>query len=363
LSELPKGEIAMSYDDDRRYEQGRLDRIADERRQEQRRQDRLADERRQEQRRADRLADERRRGQQRQDRIEEDRKRDQRRQDYIDEANRHQDREDDAKRQKEKNDLAMSFLKSGNTEAAASIWDLNIGSVGIPSFMGRRISAPTLTAEPGLITGFTRLEWTSCSLGTYVLEKSYDDESFSQPTEVYSGYKREYLVNTLMDFDTPGPLGLLGKFSGFSDSAPFGAPRYYRVKVRNGLTGLESPWSNTVKVEPPKARGLAAPKLEMQPDFLLGTTTWKWTSVTGATGYLLQKGHDVAFSIPVEIYSGENTQYTAKTRGDFNRFDPIGRFGTFSSALGSSLFGSIEFYRVKATGGSTALDSPWSNVV
>jgi hypothetical protein len=96
---------------------------------------------------------------------------------------------------------------------------------------------------------------------------------------------------------------------------PWGAPRYYRVKVKNGLTGLDSSWSNVVKVEPPKAQRLPAPKLEMKPDFLLGTTSWKWTSVTGATGYVLQNGHDVAFSNTVEIYSGEKTEHTARTRG------------------------------------------------
>ena len=262
----------MRSDSDRRHEQRRLDRMADARRQEQRRQARLADERRQEQHRQARLADERRQEQRRQDSIKEDRQRDDQRRDRITAENRRQDREYEKKNQDQRNDLAMSLLRSGNAAAAALVWNLDIGSSEIPSVPGPQRIAPT--------------PWVS----------SRD-------------------------------------------------------------------WSAVFRALSPEADALPAPDLEMTPDVLLGTTTWTWTAVSGATGYVLEQGRDAGFTDPVEIYRGMNTEYTATTRMDFTSFDPLRRWRAVAPHVGHSLLGATRFYRVKATGDTPASDSPWSKVV
>jgi hypothetical protein len=118
------------YDDDYHYDQRRQDRIAGERRFEQRRMDALAEERR----------------------------RDERRQDYIDEDNRRQEREDREKSQKETNDLAMSWLRLGNAEAAAAIWGLNLDRAAASSRPSAR-PGPKLSASRGSVPGITWLKW------------------------------------------------------------------------------------------------------------------------------------------------------------------------------------------------------------
>ena len=122
-------------------------------------------------------------------------------------------------------------------------------------------------------------------------------------------------------------------------------------------------WSAGFDAQSQPAEALPAPSLEMTPDYLLGTTTWTWTTVTGATGYVLQQAHDAGFSDPVEIYSGTATAHTATTRMDFTGVHPFRRYRALAPRLGPFLLGAIVFYRVKATGGATAADSPWSNVV
>ncbi len=207
------------YDDDYRYEQRRQDRIADERRYEQRRQDALAEERR----------------------------RDDRRRDYIDQDNRRLDREDREKSQMETNDLAMSWLRLGNAEAAAATWGLNLN-------LDR---APAPDRRPG-------------------------------PTE-----------------------------------------------------------------------RLGAPRLDVADDFLARSTVWSWTAVAGATGYLLQESASPAFFAPVELYRGDLTQY-ARPRLGPDWVPPLLRSGL---PFRAAPFPGNDFCRVKALGGSEALDSPWSNVV
>ena len=65
----------------------------------------------------------------------------------------------------------------------------------------------------------------------------------------------------------------------------------------------------------------------------------------------------------MEIYRGSETGHTAKPRTVSNPFDPLSRHRILSPRIGRSLLGATVFYRVKATGGDAASDSPWSNVV
>jgi hypothetical protein len=122
-------------------------------------------------------------------------------------------------------------------------------------------------------------------------------------------------------------------------------------------------WSAVFKALSPQADALPAPDLEMTSDVLQGTSTWTWTAVAGATGYVLEQARDAGFADPVEIYRGTNTEYTATTRMDFTSFDLLRRYRAVAPNVGHSRLGATRFYRVKATGDFSASDSPWSNVV
>jgi hypothetical protein len=305
-----KGFFMSHYDDDRRYEQRRLDRIADEHRYEQRRRDYLADERR-EQLRQDCLADERRR--------------EQRRRDWIDEDNRRRDREDREKSRQETNASAMAWLRAGNAEAAAVVWGLNLSAR--PGQVAR--AAPTLTIEPGSVPGIAWLAWTGDDLsGAWVLQASVA-KGFADPVEAYRGPEARQLV-----------------------PRPDGAPRWYRVRSE-GLSGRPGPWSDAARVDPPRPQRLAAPRLEGADDPLTGTT-WRWSAVEGAAGYLLERGLGAGFVAPVEVYRGPLTRHVGMP------LSPVLAWPSPRS-LGSELLGAR--HRVKALGGDGAPDGPWSNVV
>jgi hypothetical protein len=284
------------YDDDRRYEQRRLDRIADERRYEQRRQDHLADERRREQRRRD----------------------------QIDEENRRRDREDREKSQQETNASAMAWLRAGNAEAAAALWGLNPGARPAPVAW-----APTLAVEPGSVPGIAWLRWTGDDLPRAWVLQGSDTDGFAAPVEEYRGLEARQLVLT-----------------------PDAAPRWYRVRSER-WSGRPGPWSDAVRLDPRSPRRLAAPRLAVAQDPLTGTT-WSWSAVAGAAGYLLERSFAPGFVAPVEVYRGPVTWHVgAPLAPPFARRSP--------RSLRSGLFGA--FHRVKALGGGGALDSPWSNVV
>ena len=130
----------------------------------------------------------------------------------------------------------------------------------------------------------------------------------------------------------------------------------YRVKAKGGFAFLDSPWSEVVKVDRPLATVLDAPVLERE------GSGFKWTSVNGASSYLLQMSQDLSFDKPVEVYAGAGSQWPVVS---------------LLSSLATPRYKSpalarleilpcncrTRYYRVKANGGLAFLDSPWSNVV
>jgi hypothetical protein len=217
----------------------------------------------------------------------------------------------------------MAWLRGGNAEAAAALWGLDIGARPAP------VAAPTLTVEPGSVPGIAWLAWTGNDVpGTWVLQTSVA-KGFADPVQAYSGPEARQLV-----------------------LRPDGAPRWYRVR-KEGWSGRPGPWSDAARLDPPRPRRLAAPRLEVVDDPLTGTT-WSWSAVEGAVGYLLERSLGPGFVAPVEVYRGPLTWHVGT---------PISPLLAWPSPRSrrSELFGAC--HRVKALGGNGALDSPWSNVV
>jgi hypothetical protein len=165
--------------------------------------------------------------------------------------------------------------------------------------------------------------------------------------------------------------------------------RYFRVKAKGGPLFSDSSWSKTVSVAPRKAplsrlvnpaltltpknpalstpwgtsfdnllgnvgdkpsparfTRLAAPHLSRaEPRSLLevGNRSFSWTSVADAVAYVLERSADHLFSEPVRLYKGPDTRFLEQLPGADKWLDG--------------------YYRVRAEGGPTTLDSPWSDVV
>lgn len=90
---------------------------------------------------------------------------------------------------------------------------------------------------------------------------------------------------------------------------------------------------------------LTAPVLKKKP----GLPGLQWNEIPGATGYVLEKSRLLSFLSPDEVYNGEKTLYYLLPFLETSAFNPIS--------------GMIDYYRVKAKGGSKGIDSPWSNIV
>ena len=197
------------------------------------------------------------------------------------------------------------------------------------------LAAPKLSAEHKLFGRY--LQWSAAPGAlNYVLERSVD-ANFSKPLEVYRGGETHF-------WDMQFASGLLLTPSFFGQPGAF----YYRVKATSLLRS--SPWSNVVKIDPPKYDQLPAPKLEYKPaSFGLGHYSMVgalgWSAVTGADSYLLQQSSDEHFTAPAESYRGDKTTYYY-SRPSFS----------------VSLLVTPVYFRVRASG-TNFRDSPWSNVV
>jgi hypothetical protein len=222
------------------------------------------------------------------------------------------------------------------------------------SFRFAPLPAPKLAEEKPSSALFERkFTWSAVEGATgYLLQSSWSP-AFSDPKDLYAGEKTEFFqLARFMDplGGSEGPFGIgAGTTSPIVAQLLAGgrfATRYYRVRARAGLGRLDSPWSNVIKVEPP--RQLAAPKLAGP----VGRPTigdghkLTWTAIEGAAGYLLQSGTDEAFSAPKELYDGPKTEFD---------------YGYVPFVLGT--LWSSSYHRVKAKAGAGTLDSPWSNVV
>lgn len=94
---------------------------------------------------------------------------------------------------------------------------------------------------------------------------------------------------------------------------------------------------------------LTAPVLKKKP----GLPGLQWNEIPGATGYVLEKSPDRSFPTADEVYHGEKTSYYLR---------PILGTLAFNRSLRPTS-DIIDYYRVKAKGGSKGIDSPWSNIV
>jgi hypothetical protein len=228
-------------------------------------------------------------------------------------------------------------INFGSSQSILNMFGLKASSFSrIPWFT---LDAPTLSEQPnaGLVGfSFFKLKWTPVPRATkYVLEGG-EHLPLSGSIELYSGDKTESMV-----FRTPGL-------------------QYFRVKAENDVLNVESPWSNTIRysgTDLPVNRlfevlFLQPPKLDVKStDFTLKLlasfksviATIEWTSVSGATAYVLEKSSTQTFSESQEVYKGPNTAYNLY----FQR----------------SLLELYVYFRVKAIGSSRYHVSLWSNVV
>lgn len=171
-------------------------------------------------------------------------------------------------------------------------------------------NAPTLQAiSNGDNDGNYLVDWSTVGLATgYGLEED-DNGSFTSPTVVYQGNATDYTV-------TWQPAGTW----------------YYRVRATRG--SQQTGWAVAVNTTV-NAYTVAAPTLNpidnADGD---GTYTVTWTTVGGATAYILEESHTPYFTTANVVYNGSGTQFVAAGRsgGDWS-------------------------YRVRAVAGSS---SPWS---
>ena len=103
-------------------------------------------------------------------------------------------------------------------------------------------------------------------------------------------------------------------------------------------------WGTLSEISSGKAP-LTAPVLKKKP----GLPGLQWNEIPGAAGYILEKSRLLSFPSPDEVYNGEKTLYYLLPFLQTGAFNPIP--------------GIIDYYRVKAKGGSKGIDSPWSNIV
>jgi hypothetical protein len=228
-------------------------------------------------------------------------------------------------------------INFGSSQSILNMFGLKASSFSkIPWFT---LDAPTLSEQPNTsLVGFNllKLKWTPVPRATkYVLEGG-EHLPLSSSIELYKGDKTEFTV-----FRPPGL-------------------QYFRVKAENDVLNVESPWSNAVTsfgtgLAVNRSLGLLflqPPKLEVKPDdftlkllasFKSVVATFEWTSVSGATGYVLEKSSTQTFSKSQQVYKGPNTAYNV--------------------CLQRSLLDLYVYFRVKAVGSSRYDVSLWSNVV
>jgi hypothetical protein len=158
------------------------------------------------------------------------------------------------------------------------------------------------------------VNWSSVSDATgYTLQEDHDC-SFSSSVVVYSG---------------PGT-------SWQAASQPVGT---YCYRVRSTIASASSEWSNVEWTVVTQPAPLSAPVLdEIDNPNGADSYTISWSSVSGATQYVLEEDDSDSFSSPEEIYAGEETEKAVSGKDE----------GTYC-------------YRVKATNAFT--ESPWSDPV
>ncbi len=197
--------------------------------------------------------------------------------------------------------------------------------------------SPTL--EINNVLGTCYLKWTPVvgAVG-YLLQKS-DDKSFSKPIEIYRGVETKFSEKTF------SPL-----FSNYASNIINGNS-YYRVKAEAGqMIFGDSPWSNVVT---DRLKNLFSTRPILSYKTIRNEIVLEWTSILGATRYVLQRSYNKSFQLPREIYSGEETRFTDKV------FSPI-----FPSKIDTYLSES-RYYRVKAEGvhSLSTQGNSWSNVI
>ncbi len=172
--------------------------------------------------------------------------------------------------------------------------------------------APTLNAitNPGNLDAYN-VSW-STPAGTvgYLLQED-DNAGFGSPTTRYMG--------TAVNYPVTGQAG---------------GDWYYRVQAYNDAG--DSPWSN-IQSTTVMASTLASPTLNAinNPDND-GAFAVTWSSVSGATSYILEESGSPYFESPTEVYTGALTQFDVTDQS-----------------------GGTWYYRVRAANSSD--QGPWSN--
>jgi hypothetical protein len=198
----------------------------------------------------------------------------------------------------------------------------------------RSLSAPKLE-----LSFLEMLRWSAVpgALG-YILEES-SSPGFDKSEKVYSGTETMY------------SLGFESGLKGLQFRVRRQGPSYFRVKATGGVFRPDSPWSNTVKHEPKLPKSLPAPALTVS-STRFGTSL-SWSSIEGASGYVLERGVGEGFIYPIVIYEGDRTAFV-DTGGAL-----IDRPALAAKPDQRSAF----YYRVKAKGGTLHPDSHWSKSV
>ncbi len=213
-------------------------------------------------------------------------------------------------------DEVQTIIEDSATDLGDPNWDSTYGHGRINAFaalQAARPAAPVLTLTDLPADGDYVLDWNDVSDAvSYTLEESAS-ASFTTSFVRYIGANSAYTVT--------------GQRAG---------TWYYRVQARNA-SGATSDWSNpqfhTVSTLPLNAPPLHD-ILNLDKD---DTYTVTWSTVSGATGYILEESSNRYFDTPTQAYNGTETVHNVTGQS----------VGTWC-------------YRVRATG--AAGNSPWSFV-
>jgi hypothetical protein len=194
----------------------------------------------------------------------------------------------------------------------------------------------------------------------YVLQKSYD-AGFASPRALYDGPGTMFFPKAL-----PLPNALKVRKTLDVEKPELEIPwltQYFRVKAKGGFSFLDSEWSNVVKFDPPPAAILGIQPLTLDAPTLTKTESGcSWTTVLGASKYVLERSNTPFFVKVEELYSGPRTEWErprprVASLESLLKLPAVAKYeATFPKATTSA------YYRVKAVGAS-GIESPWSAFV
>jgi hypothetical protein len=185
------------------------------------------------------------------------------------------------------------------------------------------ISGPTFPEAPTILTatpgdGYVNLTW-----NTPVSDGGSQIISYT----IYRG----------MTSEDVSPLIIIGNITYYNDTSITNDQTYYYKVCANNSVG-EGPLSDEISATPGTGVSLNPPSLiDPGTEDHDGIYYVNWSSVAGATSYVLEEDDNSGFTYPTESYSGSGISYqvTSKAKGTY-------------------------YYRVKAT--TSGMESSWSNI-